>query len=185
MSKMWPEYFPDKQGRPSHQYQRDLDSGRPILAINSLSGIMVKSGYTHGQVSTNYSAGPYTVILCDTGRGHITVTMPNTALYNGRYYIIKNIGVSTVTVVGYNSTQTIDGAIQLQLNTQYQYATIISDSSVWYVIGGEYVGLEATINAKLQEQNDLSERLLWELKQMNLHLAKLSGEDISAEDVEE
>lgn len=184
MSSMWPEYFPDKQGRPSHAQQRDLDSGRPILANNALNGIVVTTAYTHGEVAVSYSAGPYTVILVGASRGSVTITMPNCALYNGRYYIIKKMEDGGQVIVATTSYQTIDGATSVVLDSPYQYVTIISDGAEWFIIGGEYVGLEATLKEEMAELKTINEQLLIELKKANIHNSILTGENVTPKDTE-
>lgn len=69
------------------------------------------------------------------GSGTSTITLPTASGKAGRSYTIKNLTSSSVTVAT-TSSQTIDGSSTLSLSTQYQYVTVQSDGSNWYVIGG-------------------------------------------------
>lgn len=63
--------------------------------------------------------------------GTTTLTLP-TAVGNTNMYTIKNTGSATVTV-DTTSSQTIDGALTLTINTPYSY-NIISNNSNWFIV---------------------------------------------------
>lgn len=64
--------------------------------------------------------------------GTTTVTLP-TAVGNTNSYIIKNVGVATVTIAT-TSAQTIDGVTSITLPIQYESYTLISDNANWNIV---------------------------------------------------
>jgi hypothetical protein len=83
-------------------------------------------------VSATYTATPddYT-INCTSGT--FNVTLPTAVGIQGRIYKVKNSGSGTITL---NTTggQTIDGASNKVLSTQYQVITVQSTGSNWIVL---------------------------------------------------
>lgn len=75
------------------------------------------------------------VILGDASGGAFSVTLPPAERYKGLQFIIKKVDVSAnvVTIDG-NASEEIDGATTVDLTTQYESRTIISDGAGWAVI---------------------------------------------------
>jgi hypothetical protein len=75
------------------------------------------------------------VLLGDATGAAFTVTLPPAAQYKGLQFIIKKVDASAnaVTIDGAGS-ETIDGAATLDLASQYDSATVISDGTGWHVI---------------------------------------------------
>ena len=77
----------------------------------------------------------YDVYLCDAASGAITVNLPTAASGIRRKIDIKKIdsSVNLITIDG-NGAETIDGAATLELDTQYESVTLITDGLAWYII---------------------------------------------------
>ena len=75
-------------------------------------------------------------ILVDATSGNITITLIAAASHVNGIYVIKRIdsSVNTVTIDG-NGAETIDGAANVMLVTQYSGKSIQSNGSNWFVIG--------------------------------------------------
>ena len=124
------------------------------------------------------SADNYLVLL-DCSQTGITVTLPAASSHQNRMYTIKKTdnSVNKVTIDA-NSTETIDGEKTIELKTQYAYVTIVCDGTEWFIIGGEYVKMEDTLEDTLDEQekiNDNLELLTKELKAVRDKLDRLAS----------
>lgn len=90
-------------------------------------------------VWTDDAAGdPKDVYVCDSTAGAITVTLPDCTTgdaSNGRTVTIVKEGSSNNVVIDADGSQTIGGATTVTLSTQYDFRTIVSDGTEWYVIG--------------------------------------------------
>jgi hypothetical protein len=71
------------------------------------------------------------VINCTSGT--FTVTLPTAVGISGQYFVIKNSGSGVVTIDA-NASETIDGAPDFTLSTQYESVTVISNGANWAVI---------------------------------------------------
>ena len=83
--------------------------------------------------TTNYTATASDEnITMDATEGARTVTLP--ALVKGREYTIKrlNAGANAVTIDA-NAAETIDGALTVALNAQYESVTIIGGAAEWHI----------------------------------------------------
>ena len=74
----------------------------------------------------------YDTFLLDASSGNITFTLSNIG-NNGENYAIKRIDNTgnTITVQGYDSSQTIEGQVSLTLNP-LDKINILSYNTVWY-----------------------------------------------------
>lgn len=70
------------------------------------------------------------LVLCN---GTFTITLPPAGSSEGKVYYIKNIGSGTITIDGDNS-DTIDDSANAELDAQYEFITITSDGSEWWII---------------------------------------------------
>jgi hypothetical protein len=72
------------------------------------------------------------LVIVDATAGVVTITLPDVTLDVRPLYIIKKIdAVATVTIDG-SGTQTIDGALTLDLTTQWESALLVHDGAAWY-----------------------------------------------------
>ena len=91
-----------------------------------------------GSVAFGYSAqtGAYTATITDhvinCTANTFTVTLPTAVGITGRQYVIKNSGAGVITVDG-NAAETIDGAADATLATQYDSITLASDGANWVI----------------------------------------------------
>lgn len=76
----------------------------------------------------------YDTFLIDASGGNVTVIM-NDILGDGHNFVFKRIDTSgnTVTLQGYDSSQTIDGSVSINLSPAQTFM-IISFGSVWYTV---------------------------------------------------
>jgi len=73
-----------------------------------------------------------TVFLCDGSGGAFTITLPAAASYLHRLITVKRTSATgTITVDG-NGSETIDGAASVDLTSQYERLTIVSDGANWF-----------------------------------------------------
>ncbi len=97
--------------------------------------------YVQGSIATAITTvvGPTTltssnsVVLVNTAA--TTITLPGAVFVPGRQYTIKKISAAAgiVTVDG-NGAETIDGAATHSLTVQYEYVTIVSNGTSWFVV---------------------------------------------------
>jgi len=126
--------------------------------------------------------GSYTVrtddmlIACS---GTFELALP--AVTDGKRYIIKNIGTGVITLLP-DGSETIDGAVTLQLILQYDYVSIVG-SDEWLIVGGANVQLTEVLEVGLQGQTDLLNQILVEEKKQTLHLSEGSGTIITDDEV--
>jgi len=83
-------------------------------------------------VSSNYTASRGDVVLADASGGAITITLPPpqaNAIVN-----VKKIDSSTNPVTVDGGGANIDGQASVQITTQYESYTFISDGSSWWII---------------------------------------------------
>jgi hypothetical protein len=71
--------------------------------------------------------------MIDCVANSFTVTLPTAVGIAGKQYCIKNSGTGVITIDA-NGLQTIDGALNFFLSTQYESIWIISDGANWKVI---------------------------------------------------
>lgn len=94
--------------------------------------------YTITNVSTNYSVlTTDQVLLCTSGSGGITLTLPAASSMTGKQLIIKKVdsGAGALVVDG-NSSETIDGALTQTISSQYAYMILVSNGTSWFIVGG-------------------------------------------------
>jgi len=75
------------------------------------------------------------VILADATVGNITVTLSPASGQKGRLLIVKKIAGPYIVIIDGNSLETIDGSITYVLSSQYQYVSLQSDGTNWFIIG--------------------------------------------------
>lgn len=113
-----------KDGTPMEDFRKmgmglrqDIDAG-------------VRSKYI--AVTSEYYILPTDQIINAT-TGTFSVFLPTAAKRTGKEFIIKNTGTGVITIDGFGS-ETIDGALTIDLAIQYDSTTLVSDSSNWIQI---------------------------------------------------
>ena len=86
------------------------------------------------------SSSAHDVYLCDATSAAFAVTLPPPTDADpaaGRVVTFKKTDASAnaVTVTPDDVGETIDGATSYPLSSQYDFVTIISDGSVWHIVG--------------------------------------------------
>ena len=66
------------------------------------------------------------------------------------------------------------------LTEQYQYVMVICDGSDWYILGGELMGMITVLYELIDKQNEI----ILELRETNLHLQSMTGEELTKEDMD-
>lgn len=180
------EFYPERQGRPDSKVALDMDSREPAIPYGYITGVMLTAAYSSIEQTENYTAAGYTIIYVDAGTGTVVITLPEASTNNGRYYFIKLVSSGgSVKIQGDDSAETIDGEVSIKLDSQYQYVMVHCTGEVWYILGGEYMGLEATMKKLLNELIDLSRQTLTEAEQSTLYLddiAEKPSEAVSVRD---
>ena len=137
--------------------------------------------------SRTLSADNYLVII-DASNGGVTLTLPAASSYNERIYTIKKKDSSAnKVIIDANSTETIDGEETIELKTQYTYVTIICDGTEWFIIGGEYVKMEDTLEDVLDEQEkhtEVLDKLLYLIARMEKYLEDSVDTEVEKHNVE-
>jgi len=176
----------DKTGRPVYVpvWQRsyhDLERRAPLYPPATISYIY-SGQFRVSSKSASFTLSGEMVVLVDASACDIVLTLPSAADYLHKVYTIKKVDSSghSITIEGDVNTETIDGEKSISFNLQYQYVTIICDSLDWHIIGGEYVKME-DILVEVKSELELMNR---EMRETNLHLKSLSGEEIAEEDKE-
>jgi len=75
-------------------------------------------------------------ILADATAAAFTVTLPSAAGTAGRQYTIKRVNSGSNNVsIGTTSNQFIDGAATKTLGAQFSWLTVVSDGSIYMIVG--------------------------------------------------
>ncbi len=83
-------------------------------------------------VTSNYTASNGDVVLANASAGAITVTLQTPT--SGAVINVKKIDGSANAVTIDGAGATIDGQTSIQITTQYESYTLVSDGSNWYII---------------------------------------------------
>lgn len=88
-------------------------------------------------VSTSVSVSAINgiVVLADATTGNIALTLPSATTFSGYHVFIKKIDASSnfVYVDGLGS-ETIDGSLTKDINTQYTAVHLVASGGNWYII---------------------------------------------------
>ena len=82
---------------------------------------------------------PFDVYLCASAGGNVTVTLPDCTDVNGDAYIgrvvtIFKVDAANDVIIDGDGSQTINGATTVTMSSQYNYRTIFSNGTEWFVI---------------------------------------------------
>jgi len=76
------------------------------------------------------------IVLASAHISSITLTLPAAHTTEGMEFIIKKVNSGNTVTVETLSGETIDGAGNKVLSTQYSFLRVVSDAGNWYIIGG-------------------------------------------------
>lgn len=113
-------------------YQGDVRSrlatpiAKEILDTNYAAKLRVVT------VSSNYNASANSIVLADASGGAITVTLPSPQA--DAIVSVKKIDSSGNAVTIDGAGANIDGSASIQITTQYDSYTLVSDGTNWWVI---------------------------------------------------
>lgn len=89
------------------------------------------------QTGTYTVTGDETFVPCNASGGAFTVNLPAAASHSGKRVVIKKVdathATNIVTIEG-AGTETIDGALNTTLNSQYESVELLCDGSNWHII---------------------------------------------------
>jgi len=128
-------------------------------------------------------------VLVDASSGSVTITLPASSSNTDRRYTIKKKDSSgNKVIIDANGSETIDGETTVELKLQYQYVTILCDGTEWFIIGGEYVKMEDTLENILEKQKDaniLMQRQILLLGKVERHISDERQEEINIDEIRE
>jgi hypothetical protein len=113
-----------------------------ITTINGAVTVLTPGGSSSDKVKNiTVTDSPYTApaydcyIFCNAVGGAITVSLPAASSSAGRRYDIKKTDVSAyVVTIDANASETIDGALTLPINLQYESYTLVCDGATWWIV---------------------------------------------------
>ena len=89
-------------------------------------------------VWTDDTAGvPVDIYLCASASGTVTVTLPDCTAGDalvGRVVTIFKVDAANDVIIDANASETINGATPVTMSSQYNYRTIFSNGTEWFVI---------------------------------------------------
>ena len=90
-------------------------------------------------VWTDDTAGvPVDIYLCASAGGNVTVTLPDCTIAGdanvGRVVTIFKVDAANDVIIDAHSAQEINGATTVTMSSQYNYRTIFSNGTEWFVI---------------------------------------------------
>lgn len=120
--------------RPNNASSFELGSNSTRWSTTYTDGISTNvETYTSGSVILDDKNN---VVLGDCTSGALTVNLQTAVGRRGLQYNIKKIdSTANVVTIDPSGTQTIDGQLSGVLSAQYNFLTIVSDDSNWFVIG--------------------------------------------------
>lgn len=74
------------------------------------------------------------VLLADATAGVVTLTLPKAETMRGRRVTVKKLDNANDVEVAAASGETVDGAADVTLTTQYEVVTVVSDGTAWHVV---------------------------------------------------
>jgi len=80
---------------------------------------------------------PFDVYLCASAGGNVTVTLPavsDTDVAAGRVVTIFKVDAANDVIIDADGSETINGATTVTMSSQYNYRTIFSNGTEWFVI---------------------------------------------------
>lgn len=108
----------------------------PSLATYEVQDIAAQSHF-EGEVrffSATQDVRGGTLFVCDSTAGNVTLTLPDAADFEGRILHFKKTVAANSVIVEGSGGQTIDGAADFTLSSQWAVQTIISDGSDWLTL---------------------------------------------------
>lgn len=115
--------------------QEDLDAFMAMMGWSFVAedpASPVPASMTMAVTSPMMLSGPEAAYACDTSGGGFDVSLPAAATGRGPI-LVKNIGANTLGIVP-SGGDLIDGAVRLDLTTQYEGVTLYPDGTTnWWV----------------------------------------------------
>lgn len=108
----------------------------PNIATYSVVDIPSQSHYLTARkfLSATVTVTGGAVFFCDATAASFTVTLPDAETYPERVLTFKLVSATNTVTIEADSPQTLDGTTGVTLSTQYEFVTVVSDGSDWFII---------------------------------------------------
>lgn len=132
-----------------------IDANGGTDAVTVLGGLVVLATLTtqHSRRSFTYADGAWVVgdsvtdagaayqldteagiVIADNdGAVDLTLTLPAAAESEGRIITVKAMDAGNSVIVDGNASETVDGAANSDLTTDYNYVTVVCDGAAWHI----------------------------------------------------
>lgn len=115
-------------------------AGHVLTATSATNAIWKASGGALKPTAVqtnNYDAAIGDLVLCNLSDGTVEVTLPATHAAGEQVGVkmVSTAGGEAVEIYADSATETIDGEESLTLNTDYEWAILVSDGANWLQIG--------------------------------------------------
>lgn len=107
-----------------------------FLYRNHLNGAAKTASFTAW--ADDATGSPKDIYFCASAGGNVTVTLPDATAgvaALGRVVTIFKVDAANDVILDADGSQTINGATTVTMSAQYNYRTIISNGTEWFVIG--------------------------------------------------
>jgi len=84
------------------------------------------------------TGSPKDIYFCASAGGNVTVTLPDATTGDalaGRVVTIFKVDAANDVIIDGDGSQTINGATTVTMSAQYNYRTVMSNGTEWFVIG--------------------------------------------------
>jgi hypothetical protein len=97
--------------------------------------LLAVRGWAADSKTGDYTAGfDDEAILVDASAGAVTITLPPVADYNGKYYKIKKIDTTSLSVTIDGNGATIDRGATAVITSPYVSLTVQCDGTEWWIV---------------------------------------------------
>jgi len=106
-----------------------------FLKRSQLNGVAATSSFTAW--ADDAAGSPKDIYFCASAGGNVTVTLPDATTGDaaaGRVVTIFKVDAANDVIIDGNGSQTINGATTVTMSAQYNYRTIVSNGTEWFVI---------------------------------------------------
>jgi len=106
-----------------------------FLRIHELNGAAMTASFVAW--ADDSTGSPKDIYFCASAGGNVTVTLPDAtagAAATGRVVTIFKVDAANDVIIDGDGSQTINGATTVTMSAQYNYRTIISNGTEWFVI---------------------------------------------------
>jgi hypothetical protein len=106
-----------------------------FLNRSHLNGVAMTASFVAW--ADDAAGSPKDIYYCASAGGNVTVTLPDATTGDaalGRVVTIFKVDAANDVILDGDGSQTINGATTVTMSSQYNYRTIISNGTEWFVI---------------------------------------------------